>query len=173
MKSFLFATGLCLNALLSHAQLIQPQDLYSVNSVWQSDAVDADREAYKAIKLIDNNWSLTGKPTSDSNGFLAIYGFTKDHKQWYKSGTCVLILMVDPSKPLHKTLIYQFTEKSTWDMYRNQIDAMHPTVFGAGPHDGGNNIAYKVNGLIIGLTDYPPGIKDEERTYQVQIWKDK
>ncbi|MDB5117005.1 MAG: hypothetical protein JWQ79_2497 [Mucilaginibacter sp.] len=94
--------------------------------------------------------------------------YAKDNT-WYKDGECKLLLSYDPAIPAPKLVVYSFTDIETWQKYNKQMELMNAIKIAHGPVDGGYQMIYKVNDIVIFLLEFPPGVNGVDRVYQVNL----
>ncbi|MCJ8210813.1 hypothetical protein MUY27_13935 [Mucilaginibacter sp. RS28] len=164
---------LCLATRISFSQNISPTDLIQLHKAWQMNDPHADKLVYDYLMSVDKNWRLRERPTIDEKGFTAIYGYTKDQRQWYKPEECILMVSLDVGPPASKGILYGFTDPDTWNQYKKQMITMEATKLGAGSANGGQQTTYTINDIAFTLTEFPPGINGPDRCYQVSILKSK
>lgn len=151
------------------AQYIAPSDLVKINTYWQMNDPDIVKNVYTYLTSVDNKWKLLVKPSSDANGYTAIFGYSKDGKGWYIPDECHLTIMSNGGQ---KVIFYMFTDADTYNIYTKQMALMEATKVGSGPNNGGSQTIYKVNDIVFTLAEFPPGINGTDRVYQISILKD-
>ena len=157
-------------SLTAKAQYISPTDLLHMNALWQINDPHCDKNTYDYLMTVDSSWIPRSKPTIDDKGYMSIIGYTKDHKNWYLPTEEMITLAIERGT-VKKSLSYRFTDPNTWAKYNKQMMDMNATKLGSAPSNGGQQTIYQVNDIGFVLTEYPPGIKGDDRTFEVTLLK--
>jgi hypothetical protein len=167
-RNFIFVLLLLLSAVTLKAQSIKPTDLFQIYKYWQMDVKGYDKNTYDYIKTIDAHWGLRLDPQIDANGLMLLMGYYKDNA-WYNDEECRIMLSFDKTQRSPKSVMYVFADSETWTIYNAQMITMNAVKILSQQIQGGQQSVFQINGIVIYLTDYPPGINGKDRTYQVLI----
>lgn len=168
MKRLLIITLFCFISIYARAQEILPTELFQIYKYWQMDVSGFDKNTYDYVQTIDKQWGLRIPPQKDENGITLLFGYFKD-KAWYKDEEYRMMLTYDKKSRSPKGILYSFTNIDTWLNYKKQMEVMNAESLATQPSQGGIQSTYRVNDIIIYLTDFPPGIQGPNRTYQALL----
>ncbi|WDF54891.1 hypothetical protein [Mucilaginibacter sp. KACC 22063] len=173
LNRYIATIAFCILTTTSFSQHISPTDLLQLHRYWQMNDPRADKSVYDYLMTVDNGWRLRERPILNEKGFTAIYGYSRDHKEWYKPEECNLTVALDVGPPYVKAILYGFTDPDTWNEYKKQMQLMEATKLGTRSANGGQQTTYTINDIAFTLTEFPPGINGADRCYQVSIMRSK
>jgi len=150
------------------AQNIAPTNLFEVYKTWQMDDPNYYKYAYQYLMTVDKHWTVA-IPPDEKNGLSLVFCYKLDSTNIYKPHEYELDWMNDKTRPIPKGILYSFTDISLWNSYNQQMEQMNATKVTEGTYEGGHQVIYKVNDIVIFLRDFPPGINGDDRVYQVQM----
>ena len=150
------------------AQEISPTDLFQIYKVWQMNDPNYYKYTYQYLMTVDKHWTVAYPPI-EKDGLMLVFGFKLDSAKWYKPHEYELSLVNDHTRPVPKEVIYSFTDITLWNIYNHQMELMNAKRITEGSVDGGHQVIYKVNDIVIFLKEFPPGINGDDRIYQVQM----
>lgn len=166
-KKIIIIIVLVLCSINLKAQQISPTDLFQYFKYWRMNDPHYDKNTYDYIQTVDKDWQLRIPPMKSDTSFTILFEYYKD-KQWVNGDECKL--MFDYNKiNTHKSLMYEFTDRSLWENYNQQMRLMNAISLATFKINGGNEMVWSVNDITIHITDFPPGINGIDATYEVMI----
>ncbi|WP_309332940.1 hypothetical protein [Mucilaginibacter sp.] len=156
-------------------QDISPTVLLQVYKYWQGDDEQFWKYTVKYLMTDDNHWYPLAEPHIFDGTLMIFMGYMLiplDHDSWYKNKEYHLDLLWDKNQN-SKLVSYNFTSQDTWNKYNAQMELMNAVKLGDRPFQGGNSTFYAVNDINFMLVEFPPGINGDDKTYRVQISRQK
>jgi len=157
-----------LSSGIARSQEIAPTDLFKIYKTWQMDDPNYYKYTYQYLMTIDKHW-MVAIPPDEKDGLLLVFCYKPDSIKIYKPHEYELTWINDKTRAIPKGILYSFTNATLWNSYNQQMEEMNAKRVTEGSYEGGHQVIYKVNDIVIFLRDFPPGINGDDRVYQIQM----